>query len=61
MARTKTQTISGETLPEPRITFTAVWLVFLWIGLPILLIGGLLDLAMQFLFGVCTGLWCFVD
>ncbi|MAK60392.1 MAG: hypothetical protein CMK09_05395 [Ponticaulis sp.] len=52
------QTISGERIPEPRVTFTAIWLVFLWVGLPILIIGGLLDLAVQLIFGVCTGLWC---
>jgi hypothetical protein len=60
MAKPKTQTISGHTLPEPRVTLSAVWLVFLWIGLPILIIGGLLDLAVQLVFAVCTGLWCVV-
>lgn len=54
----KLQIISGEKIPEPRVTLTAIWLVFLWIGLPILVIGGLLDLAVQLIFGVCTGLWC---
>ena len=54
----KVQTISGHKLPEPRITLMAVWLGFLWIGLPILVVGGLLDLAVQVIFGVCTGLWC---
>ena len=60
MPKSKLQTISGETIPEPRITLMAVWLVFLWVGLPILVIGGLLDLAVQIIFGVCTGLWCIV-
>ena len=54
----KVQTISGHRLPEPRIALMAIWLGFLWIGLPILVIGGLLDLAVQLVFGVCTGLWC---
>lgn len=58
MARTKIQTVAGYRLPEPRITPMAIWLAFLWVGLPILLAGGLLDLAMQIVFGVCTGLWC---
>lgn len=61
MSKTKVQTISGYKLAEPRVTFVAVWLVFLWIGLPILLIGGLLDLANQLIFGACTGLWCFIE
>jgi len=54
----KPETISGHKIREPRLTLTAIWLAFLWIGLPILVIGGLLDLAAQLLFGVCTGLWC---
>jgi hypothetical protein len=29
------------------------------VGVPILAIGGLMDLVMQLVFGVCTGLWCF--
>ena len=36
----------------------AIWLVFLYAGLPLLVITGLMDLAMQLFFGVCTGLWC---
>jgi len=58
MARTKVQTVAGYRLPEPRITLMAIWLGFVWIGLPVLLAGGLLDLFMQVVFGLCTGLWC---
>lgn len=59
MARAKLQSVAGHKLPEPRITPVAIWLVFLWVGLPVLAIGGLLDVVMQLAFGVCTGLWCF--
>jgi uncharacterized RDD family membrane protein YckC len=59
MPRAKIQTVAGHRLPEPRITPMAIWLVFLWVGLPILLIGGLLDVIAQTIFGVCTGLWCY--
>lgn len=53
--------VMGHTLPEPGLTLSA-WLLIAWrIGLPILVIGSLLDLLVQWLFGVCTGLWCFVD
>jgi hypothetical protein len=60
MARAKIQTVAGHRLPEPRITLMAVWLAFLWVGLPVLVIGGLLDVIAQTVFGVCTGLWCSV-
>jgi len=59
MARAKLQTIAGHRIPEPRITPMAIWLGFLWVGLPILIGGGLLDLVAQYGFGVCTGLWCY--
>ncbi len=59
MARAKLQTVAGHKLPEPRITPMAIWLVFLWVGLPILAIGGLMDVIMQVGLGICTGLWCF--
>ena len=58
MKRSRVQTISGYRLPEARLTFGAIWLGFLWIGLPILAIGGLMDLGAQVFFDVCTGLWC---
>jgi len=48
----------GYRIAEPRPTLTAVWLVVLYVGLPLLVITGLLDLAMQVFFGICTGLWC---
>ncbi|MEY2758138.1 MAG: hypothetical protein RIR33_1916 [Pseudomonadota bacterium] len=59
MARAKIQTVAGHRLPEPRLTPMAIWLVFLWVGLPILAIGGLLDVVAQTVFGLCTGLWCY--
>lgn len=59
MARAKVQTVAGHRLPEPRITPMAIWLAFLWVGLPVLAIGGLLDVVMPVAFGICTGLWCF--
>ena len=59
MARAKLQTVAGHTIAEPRITAMAIWLGFLWVGLPILVLGGLMDLVMQLVFGVCTGLWCY--
>jgi hypothetical protein len=56
----KVETVMGHTLPEPRVTPTAIWLILLWVALPVLLAGALLDALVQLVFGVCTGLWCFV-
>lgn len=54
----KAQSVMGHRITEPRPTLMAVWLVILYVGVPLLVITGLLDLAMQVFFGVCTGLWC---
>ncbi|WP_018998333.1 hypothetical protein [Hirschia maritima] len=58
MAKPKVQTISGYRLKEPRITPMALWLFFLKVALPVLVIGGIIDLVVQLTTGVCTGLWC---
>jgi len=60
MSRPTLETVLGHCIAPPRITRAAVWLMFVYVGIPILVIGGLLDLAMQLIFGICTGLWCFV-
>ena len=54
------QTVMGHTLAEPRMTPRAIVLLALYVALPILLIGTALDLLVQWLFGWCVGLWCFV-
>ncbi|WP_382166532.1 hypothetical protein [Hirschia litorea] len=61
MARRKVKTISGYTLKEPHITPMAIWLLFVWVGVPILIIGGALDLLLQLTTGICSGLWCFAN
>lgn len=56
---TPVQTVMGHRLPEPRLTWhAALWLV-VYLGLPLLLVGTLIDLAIQLTTGICTGLWCF--
>jgi len=60
MSRPKLETVLGHRIAPPRLTPGAVGLLFVYVGIPVLVIGGLLDLAMQLLFGICSGLWCFV-
>ncbi len=55
----KTDTVLGHKITEPRITIGAIWLSLLYVGFPLLIVTGLMDLAMQLFFGVCTGLWCY--
>ncbi|MEK0432897.1 MAG: hypothetical protein EBW49_02590 [Betaproteobacteria bacterium] len=53
------QTVMGHRIPEPRLTWMALGWAFLYLGLPVLLVGTLIDGLIQLTTGVCTGLWCF--
>ena len=57
--RTPVQTVMGYRLPEPRLTWQAALWMVVYLGLPLLLVGTLFDLAIQLTTGICTGLWCF--
>ena len=52
------QTVSGYSIPEPRMTVTAWLLIFCGVVLPVLLLGAVGDGLLQLFFGLCTGLWC---
>ena len=52
------QTILGHRIPEPRLTARAFGLFALLVLLPVFLLVCLAYLLVQWLFGVCTGLWC---
>lgn len=56
--KTPVQTVLGHRIPEPRLTARGVVLLVAAIGLPVLVVGTLLDLLVQALFGWCVGLWC---
>ncbi len=56
--RRKPENVLGHVLPEPRLTFAGAALLLAWATLPVLVVGSLLDLAVQWLLGVCVGLWC---
>ena len=56
--KSRPETILGHTLPEPRLTLAGLALLLLAATLPIAIIGSLLDLLVQTVFGVCVGLWC---
>ena len=56
--RTPVQTIMGHRLAEPRPTLMAVMWAMIYLGLPVLLVGGLIDVLIQVFTGHCTGWWC---
>jgi hypothetical protein len=54
------ETVLGHSLPEPRITLAGALLLALAVSIPVLVLGSLLDLLVQWIFGICVGLWCMV-
>lgn len=56
--RSRVQTVLGHRIPEPRVTARAYWLFTLLVVTPVFLVGTAADLTVQWVFGVCTGLWC---
>lgn len=58
LTRIKPVSVHGHVIPEPRITLRGCLLIVAWVGVPVFAIGALVDLFVQLVFGVCTGLWC---
>jgi len=58
--RRQTAVVMGYRIAEPRPTLLAVFWALVYLGLPVLLIGMLLDLLVQWVTGYCTGLWCYL-
>jgi hypothetical protein len=56
--KTPVQTVLGHRIPEPRLTLRAIGLLLVAFALPVLVVGTVLDLLVQWLLGWCVGLWC---
>lgn len=56
--RKQNETVMGHRLKEPHLTLWVVFWVFVYLGLPLLLIGSVIDLLIQYFTGSCTGFWC---
>lgn len=54
----RAQTVLGHRIPEPRPTWVAAFWILLVLGVPVFLLGSLVDLALQVATGLCTGFWC---
>lgn len=53
--------IMGHDVPGVRLTAAgALWLL-VYLGLPVLVLGNLLDALTQLTLGWCVGLWCIVS
>jgi hypothetical protein len=50
----------GLRIQEPRLTWLAACWVVLYLALPVLLLGTLVDLLIQAVTGYCSGFWCYL-
>lgn len=53
------QTVMGYRLVEPRLTFFALLWFLLYVGLPVIGLGLLMDFLIEWTTGRCLGLWCY--
>jgi len=56
--RQKIQPVLGHDIDKPRITLAGFSLIFLYLGVPAMLTGSLIDLLVQLTTGNCVGVWC---
>ena len=56
--RRKEQTVMGHRLEEPRLTLMVVLWALVYIGLPLITLGSLIDAGFQLVTGQCVGFWC---
>jgi hypothetical protein len=57
--RPNADSVMGYRIQEPRPTWLAACWVVLYLMLPVLLLGMLLDLLVQAVTGYCSGFWCY--
>ncbi len=51
----------SQEIPGARLTAAGVVLLLVYLGLPVAVVGNLLDLLFQWWFGWCIGFWCIVN
>ena len=56
--RAPVQTVMGHRLPEPRLTWGAAAMALLYLGVPVLAVGMVIDALIPLTTGRCTGVWC---
>ena len=60
MKKSHSTVILGHDLPKPRLTLAGALWCMLYLAVPVLALGSLLDALAQWWLGWCLGLWCLV-
>jgi hypothetical protein len=56
----KDHTILGHNIPKARLTAAGWAWGGLYLGLPVILLGNVMDFIFQWALGWCIGVWCIV-
>ena len=57
-AENESRLVMGHDIAGARLTPAGVMWLLVYLGLPVLVLGNLLDLLIQWGLGWCVGLWC---
>jgi hypothetical protein len=60
MSSPKLPSILGHDIPKARLTLSGWAWTLLYLGLPVILLGNLIDFIFQWTLGWCIGIWCIV-
>ena len=55
--REKFQPILGHDIDKPRVTIAGWLLILFYLGVPAMVVGGMIDLALQWFTGQGVGVW----
>ena len=50
--------VLGHDIPKPRPTLAGMGLCVVYLGIPVAIIGNLIDFVLQLTLGWCIGVWC---
>ncbi len=50
--------VLGHDIPKPRLTLVGWALSIAFLGIPVAMIGNLIDFGLQLALGWCIGVWC---
>jgi hypothetical protein len=56
--KTGRHVVLGHDIPKPRLTLAGLALCIAYLGIPVVIIGNLIDFGLQLAFGWCIGVWC---
>ena len=52
------QRVLGHDIPKPRLTAAGIGYLLVYLAIPVMIAGNLLDFLVQWMFGWCIGIWC---